>query len=456
MLPPQMLVMGNGQNNFYSMNGAMIENFPFTGYPEPGCPYNYSWQWDMFGRYGYFANEAGYNPSPARIDIINTKWIYGDRYTPSRSSDFERRKRFTLVSCMLGDGFYSLDWFDQPGNKKAHHSLWWEAEYDKPIGNPVGPPYQVVHEGATIWRRDFENGAVIINPTSVTFPASLADSLPLLDAWDARLILNGEFFVQDLTPPSRVTDLRVTRVWADSAEIAWTNAGDDGLQGWSVGMTIRYSAGVLLDDGNFISGMRLLPAVSPESGGVAQTTVLGGFTPGQLYYVALRHFDEEGNVALVSNNAFFVAGNTVSEVPSRPAIDRPALSAAWPNPSAGRVGVELRIPAGRIADGAGHGPRRRRPAGAAALAWRGPRRPSTDRMGWRRRGRPAGSRRRLLPGARVGRRPRREKDRPESLNRPPRPPPTWPGRALRTSSRRPRPPGAVRSPGAGGDRWRTA
>lgn len=344
MLPPDMMVMGNGQNHFYTMNGAMIENFPFTGYPEPTCPYHYSWDWDMFGNYGYFNNEAGYNPNPARINIINTKWIYGDRYDPVRSSDFERLKRFTLVSCMLGNGYYSLDWFDLPGNKKAHHSLWWEAEYDKPIGNPIGPAYQVNHEGVTIWRRDFENGSVVINPTASSFPPALADSLPFLDAWDAQIILNGEFYAPDLTPPARVTDLRVTQIWADSVEVEWTNAGDDGMVGSAGAVTIRYKASAVLDNSNFLTGKRLLPGVYPDSAGTTQRARIGGLTLGQLYYVALRHTDDEGNSANVSNNAFFVAGNTVSDVPPRPDVDRITLSTPWPNPFVDRIGAALQVP----------------------------------------------------------------------------------------------------------------
>jgi hypothetical protein len=336
-LPSDMIVMGNGQNKFYAMNGAMIENFPYTARGETGCPYNYSWTWDMFGTYGYLVNEANYSPAPARVNMNNSKWIWGDRYNPIRSGDFGKFKTFTLASAMLGDGYYSLDWYDLPDTKKSHHSIWWEPEYDIPFGNPLGPPYQVTVGGVTIWRRDFEGGSVALNPQFTAFGPSLADSLPLIGAREAKLIPAGEFYVPDLIPPARVTDLTITQVWPESLEIQWTNSGDDGMEGDASTLTIRTSTAGPLTDVNFSTGKRLLPAVPPDHSGTLQTARIRGLVNGTLYHVALRHGDENANWAPVSPNASIVTGPGVSSVPG--GAVPVGLGVPAPNPSRGRVGI---------------------------------------------------------------------------------------------------------------------
>ena len=45
----------------------------------------------------------------------------------TQSPDFERHKRFTMVSALMGDGYYSLD-----AAETGHGSIWWEGEYDTP------------------------------------------------------------------------------------------------------------------------------------------------------------------------------------------------------------------------------------------------------------------------------------------------------------------------------------
>jgi hypothetical protein len=338
-LPADMIVMGNGQNKFYSMNGAMIENFPFTARSDTGCPYNYSWTWDMLGTYGYLVNEASYNPSPARVNMNNSKWIWGDRYNPIRSGDFEKFKEFTLVSAMLGDGYYSLDWYDLPDTKKSHHSIWWESEYDIPFGNALGPPYQLTRSGVTIWRRDFEGGSVVLNPAFTAFGPSIPDSLPLVGAREAKLIPAGEFYFPDLIAPARVMDLTITQAWPESLEIQWTNVGDDGFEGSAVSLTIRTSVAGPLTDANFSTGKRLLPAVAPDIAGEVQRTTIRGLTSGTLYHVALRHGDESSNWAPVSPNASIVVGPGVSGTPGGGASTPVLLGVPAPNPSRGRVTI---------------------------------------------------------------------------------------------------------------------
>ncbi|MDZ4806615.1 MAG: putative glycoside hydrolase [Candidatus Eisenbacteria bacterium] len=380
LLPPDMLVMGNGQNHFYSMNGAMIENFPFTSYADAGCPYNYSWTWDMFGDYGYASSNQNYTPTPGLYNMINSKWIWGDRYAPVGSSDFEKFKDFTLASSMMRDGYYSLDWYDLPNTKKSHNSIWWEPEYDIPFGAAIGPAYQLTRNGVTVWRRDFDGGSIVLNPNATQFGPSLPDSLPLVRGWEAALIRNGQFYFPDLTPPARVSDLAVINAWSDSVELQWTNAGDDDFQGTAASLVIRRTPNGPLTDANFTTGVRLQPPVTPESGGSIQRAIVRGLVLGTQYWFALRHVDESGNGSLVSNNPSITAGGGLSGVPV-PVPARWGLETPSPNPFVGSMVVGVLSPdAGEMVrvsllDAAGRqvrvlldGPH---PGGRLELAWDG-------------------------------------------------------------------------------------
>ncbi len=71
---------------------------------------------------------------------MNSVWT-GTQQQPERTAEFERHKRFTLVSTLLGDGFYSLD----AGQVIGNGALWWEPEYDHAgrgmgyLGQPLAP-----------------------------------------------------------------------------------------------------------------------------------------------------------------------------------------------------------------------------------------------------------------------------------------------------------------------------
>jgi hypothetical protein len=280
----------------------------------------------------------------------------------------------------LRDGYYSLDWYDLPNTKKSHHSIWWEPEYDIPFGNALGPAYQLTRSGVTIWRRDFEGGSVVLNPNSTSFGPSIPDSLPIVPGWEALLIPDGQFYFPDVTPPGRVTDLRLTQVWADSVELEWHNPGDDGFTGQAASLVIRRSTAGPLTDANFTSGQRLLPAISPEGAGTVQRTIFRGLVPGTEYWFALRHIDEAGNAALVSNNTAAVAGAQTSGVPA-PRATVPALGTASPNPFAASIVATILAPeAGApirliVLDAAGRQVRTlldgRHPGGSLPATWDG-------------------------------------------------------------------------------------
>jgi hypothetical protein len=119
-------IIGNSVSDYFAwLNGSVHETFP-SGWHEvdAGNPYNYNWNYEMLDpRSGYLSAPFSTVPYPA--SIMNSVWT-GSQAQPNRTADFERHKRFTFVSTLMGSGYYSLDAGAQLGNG----ALWWEQEYD--------------------------------------------------------------------------------------------------------------------------------------------------------------------------------------------------------------------------------------------------------------------------------------------------------------------------------------
>jgi hypothetical protein len=65
--------------------------------------------------------------------------------------------RFGLATALMGDGYYGFDL-----NTRWRGQHWWYAEYDAPLGQPLG---KAGPAGDGTWRREFEGGLVVVNPT---------------------------------------------------------------------------------------------------------------------------------------------------------------------------------------------------------------------------------------------------------------------------------------------------
>jgi hypothetical protein len=158
-------IVTNGSADYFPwLNGTMHEYFPSRRTaPDPGNPYGYNWMQEMFASPGGYLF-APFREVPYRASILNATWD-GTLAAPARSADFERHKRFTLVSTLLGDGYYSLD----PGATAGHGSLWWEPEYDGGglgtgyLGYPRGPMQRI---GAPSGPESVVNGGF----TTTTWP----------------------------------------------------------------------------------------------------------------------------------------------------------------------------------------------------------------------------------------------------------------------------------------------
>ena len=187
------IVVGNGNQQYTQLNGAMIENFPFilgSADPYPN-PYGYKWNSNMFSTgFGYLgANQLLFSQPQYNMLLAYTSDPANTVFQPNRTANRERHKRFTLASALMGDGYYGV-------NGVGNFWYWWEPEYDLQLGWPTGPMTQVIPSpGYVCYVRYFTNGEVWINPTSSNLPAS--GSRPAIAAWDATF---KQYAPLDATP----------------------------------------------------------------------------------------------------------------------------------------------------------------------------------------------------------------------------------------------------------------
>lgn len=136
---PLSILTNSSTDYFPWLNGTLYEYFPSgNSNRDPGNAYGYNWNQEMLAVPGGYL-VAPFRSTPYRVSVLNADWE-GTWAAPTRSPEFERHKRFTLVSALLGDGYYSLD-----AAETGHGSIWWEPEYDHAgretgyLGYPTGP-----------------------------------------------------------------------------------------------------------------------------------------------------------------------------------------------------------------------------------------------------------------------------------------------------------------------------
>ena len=156
LLGPEAIIFGNpgvqwsDDSSYWDYaNGHMQEN-------ALGTMFGSSWPkiWDIYQR------NMGKPSPPPRIH-----WIAADtnqelfaNVEPDLPPTELQKMRFGLAITLLGDGYFGFDRGDG-----LHRQLWWFTEYDANLGLAKGDAQQ---RSDGIWIREFENGVVVMNPTS--------------------------------------------------------------------------------------------------------------------------------------------------------------------------------------------------------------------------------------------------------------------------------------------------
>lgn len=163
------ILIGNATSDVYknNLNGIMLENFPSLG-----------WQDSMRV---YAGNQIGI-PQP-RVNIINANT--GNK---GDSNNFQK-VRFGLASTLLLDGNYSFDFGD-----KDHAQTWWYDEYSVDLGKPIGAASSLNNKlqfVEDVWRREYENGIALVNPTSQSQDVNLGGEYEKITGTQDRTVNDG-------------------------------------------------------------------------------------------------------------------------------------------------------------------------------------------------------------------------------------------------------------------------
>jgi hypothetical protein len=130
------------------MNGIMLESFP--------APWEAGGTWS--GSMKTYADTKYFKNPYVGIINANTNNTWDETNY--------RKMRFSLGSTLLGNGSFSFDY-----GVNDHSQTWWYDEYETTLGKAVSAPVNILDKKNRtykdgLWRRDFENGVVIVNSTA--------------------------------------------------------------------------------------------------------------------------------------------------------------------------------------------------------------------------------------------------------------------------------------------------
>ncbi len=103
--------------------------------------------------------------------------------------------RYAYTSCLLDDGYFCFT-----ANDKEYSSVTWFDEYDFRLGAALSkPPTAAWNNG--VWRRDFERGIALVNPTKQPVTVALEPGFRRLSGHQDSTINNGSPAVSVILEP---------------------------------------------------------------------------------------------------------------------------------------------------------------------------------------------------------------------------------------------------------------
>ena len=225
----EILLHGNGGGDstplyVTTLNGNMIEDFQSAIEPEPQDQYRISWSSQMMV-YGSYALQA-------QEPRIASNVVNGEQ-----DPDNFDLMRFTLASTLLFDGYYAFVgshpvygywattwWYDEYSVDTQTGQAVESLEYKGYLGEPLGPAFnefdpaqQLIDAlgiGAgpvdfsnkvaetKVWRRDFEHGIVLVNPTNKSMTVDLGDTFRKIQGTRDPVFNDGSEVNSIVLPPT--------------------------------------------------------------------------------------------------------------------------------------------------------------------------------------------------------------------------------------------------------------
>lgn len=189
-LAPHMILMGNAPCDLSmypkmldaSLNEAMLGlRWSLGGYPP--------WRQGHDGNWKKMMNQ--YN---TQFQNVNTDLVVFQ--AQGLSTDYQLF-RYALCSCLLNNGFFNY------ADKSAGYVVPpWFDEYDIDLGMPVSDP-QMMPWSNGVWRRDFESGISLVNPTPSTQSVAIGPGFRRIWGTQDTSVNNGTPVKGTLTVRSR-------------------------------------------------------------------------------------------------------------------------------------------------------------------------------------------------------------------------------------------------------------
>ncbi|MFH1668187.1 MAG: putative glycoside hydrolase [Candidatus Komeilibacteria bacterium] len=170
----QVLVVNSSSAYADYVNGRLYENWPEVY----GGNWSTNWQ-----DYQILIDQV--NAPAVVIFNSNTK----NQYLPN---DYQTM-RYGLTSALLSKTYYSFDFGDQ-----NHAQTWWYDEYDQYLGRAINGAQELTSNG--LWRRDFEQGIVLVNSTAVEQKIRLGEEFERIRGWQDPLVNNGQIITTAKIP----------------------------------------------------------------------------------------------------------------------------------------------------------------------------------------------------------------------------------------------------------------
>ena len=177
-LAPKLFLIGNTDNDLANqqwrgqLDGGFLESLM-------------GWSWSLETRAGWGKMMERYravlkNTRPPKIVGFNVQGSPRDY----------RFFRYGYTSCLLDDGYFSFT-----DKSVEYSSVPWFDEYDHRLGNAISKaPTAAWSQG--VWRRDFQHGVVLVNPTTSAKTVKLEPGLRRLAGNQDRAVNNGSVIAQ--------------------------------------------------------------------------------------------------------------------------------------------------------------------------------------------------------------------------------------------------------------------
>jgi len=221
-----------------------------------------------------------------RLDTAPPARIQGLKVTELNDSLLELSWQTTGDDGMLGTATtYDIRYAEVPLNELT----WLRATQveSEPAPLPVGA------EQKFQLQKPWDDREIFFGIKAIDESLNISDLSDVV-AWSPR----------DEIPPSRIVDLRVTRISGNNVTISWTAPGNNLNVGKAHHYDIRYSDFPVTQENWSMAlpvGDPSSPLPVPENSGTSQTYILQEIPIGTVGYIGIKSVDSSGNVSALSN-----------------------------------------------------------------------------------------------------------------------------------------------------------